>query len=257
MPQQKPLVLVVDDDPALVRLVSLNLELDGYQVLTAASGSTAIDLMQKEQPSLVLLDVMMPGMDGFQTCQRIRDFTAVPIIMITAKGGVEDVVHGLDIGADDYITKPFSITEMLARVKAVLQRAKFPQETAQPPFVSSQLCIDFAHHQVTLAGEEIMLPPTEYRILCLLARNAGRVITHDQLLTEVWGKEYRGDTHILQVAVARLRKKLGDDSSNPKYVATRPGIGYTLRKPKETPAPSPGTGELVPCAGGSDDRPKP
>ena len=144
--------------------------------------------MQKEQPSLVLLDVMMPGIDGFQTCQRMRDFTRMPIIMITAKGGVEDVVHGLDVGADDYITKPFSITEMLARVKAVLQRAKFPQETAQPPFVSGQLCIDFAHHQVTLAGEEIMLPPTEYRILCLLARNAGRVITHDQLLTEVWGR---------------------------------------------------------------------
>ncbi len=139
MPQQKPLILVVDDDPALVRLVSLNLELDGYQVLSAASGSAAIDLIQKEQPSLVLLDVMMPGMDGFQTCQRIRDFSGVPIIMITAKGGVEDVVHGLDIGADDYITKPFSITEMLARVKAVLQRAKFPQETAQPPFISGQL----------------------------------------------------------------------------------------------------------------------
>ena len=252
MSQQKPLLLVVDDDPALVRLVSLNLELDGYQVVTAPNGKTAIDLIEKEQPALVLLDVMMPGMDGFQTCARVREFSEVPIIMLTAKGGVEDVVHGLDIGADDYVIKPFSITELLARIKAVLQRSKFPQETAQPPFISGQLCINFAHHQVTIDGKEVLLPPTEYRILCLLARNAGRVITHDQLLTEVWGKEYRGDTHILQVAIARLRKKIGDDSSNPKYIATRPGIGYTLRKPKDQGCLPASSGEPIPCDTGAD-----
>jgi len=233
MPQQKPLILIVDDDSGLVKLVSLNLELDGYQVVTAAEGKTALQLIKNEQPALVLLDIMMPGMDGFQACERIREFSEVPIIMITAKGGVEDVVHGLDIGADDYITKPFSINELLARVKAVLHRAKFPQEEPQPPFTSGQLRIDFDHHLVTIDEREVMLPPTEYRILCLLARNAGRVITHDYLLTEVWGREYRSDTHILQVAVARLRKKIGEDPSNPKYIATRPGIGYTFKKPKE------------------------
>jgi DNA-binding response OmpR family regulator len=248
MAPQKPLILVVDDDPALVRLVSLNLNLDGYQVVTAPDGKTAIELIQSEKPALVLLDIMMPGMDGFQTCGRIRDFSEIPIIMLTAKGGVEDVVHGLDIGADDYVTKPFSITELLVRVKAVLQRAKFPQESAQPPFISGQLSIDFAHHQVTVDSREVLLPPTEYRILCLLARNTGRVITHDHLLTEVWGREYRGDTHILQVAIARLRKKLGDDSSNPKYIVTRPGIGYAFRKSKDDSGHPNATGEPVPCA---------
>lgn len=248
MAPQKPLILVVDDDPALVRLVSLNLDLDGYQVVTAPDGETAIELIQQEKPALVLLDIMMPVMDGFQTCGRIRDFSEIPIIMLTAKGGVEDVVHGLDIGADDYVTKPFSITELLVRVKAVLQRAKFPQEAAQPPFTSGQLLIDFAHHQVTVDSTEVLLPPTEYRILCLLARNAGRVITHDHLLTEVWGREYRGDTHILQVAIARLRKKLGDDSSNPKYIVTRPGIGYTFRRAKDDSGLPNASGEPVPCA---------
>jgi DNA-binding response OmpR family regulator len=252
MPQQKPLLLVVDDDPTLVKLVSLNLEMDGYQVVTAANGETAIELIQKEQPALVLLDVMMPGMDGFQTCTRVREFSEIPIIMLTAKGGVEDVVHGLDIGADDYVVKPFSITELLARIKAVLQRSKFPQEPAQPPFTSGQLSINFAHHQVTIDDKEVLLPPTEYRILCLLARNAGRVITHDNLLTEVWGKEYRSDTHILQVAVARLRKKLGDDSSNPKYIATRPGIGYTLKKPKDQDCLPASSSDPIPCATGAD-----
>jgi len=231
MPQQKPLLLVVDDDPALVRLVSLNLELDGYQVVTAPNGKTAIDLIEKEQPALVLLDVMMPGMDGFQTCARVREFSEVPIIMLTAKGRSEDAIQGLNVGADDYVIKPFSTEELLARVRAVLRRAKFPEEMPQPPFASGELSIDFARHQVTAGGEEIMLTPTEYRILCLLARNAGRTITQDQLLTEVWGQEYCGDTHILQVAVARLRKKIHDDPGSPKYIVTRPGIGYTFKKP--------------------------
>jgi DNA-binding response OmpR family regulator len=230
---QKSLIVVVDDDPGILKLVSLNLQLEGFRVVTAADGKEAVQLVHDEQPALVLLDVMMPVMDGFQACERIREFSEVPIIMLTAKGGIEDVVRGLDTGADDYVVKPFSINELVARVKAVLHRTKFPQEMPQPAFASGDLCIDFAQHQVKISDSEIVLPPTEYRILCLLARNAGRVITHEQLLTEVWGREYRGDTHILQVAVARLRKRLGDDPSNPKYIATRPGIGYTFKKPRE------------------------
>ena len=231
MPHRKPLILVVDDDPGILKLVSTNLDLEGYQVITARDGTAAIQVVENQQPTLVVLDIMMPGIDGFQTCQGIREFSEVPIIMLTAKGRSEDVIQGLNVGADDYVIKPFSTEELLARVRAVLRRAKFPEEMPQPPFASGELSIDFARHQVTAGGEEIMLTPTEYRILCLLARNAGRTITQDQLLTEVWGQEYCGDTHILQVAVARLRKKIHDDPGSPKYIVTRPGIGYTFKKP--------------------------
>lgn len=233
MPLQKSLIVVVDDDPGILKLVSLNLQLEGFSVITASDGKEALQLIRNSQPALVLLDIMMPVMDGFQTCERIREFSDVPIIMLTAKNGTEDIVRGLDMGADDYVVKPFSINELVARVKAVLHRTKFPQEVPQPTFLSGDLTIDFAQHQVKIADREIVLPPTEYRILCLLARNVGRVITHEQLLTEVWGREYRGDTHILQVAIARLRKRLGDDPGNPQYIATRPGIGYTFKKPRE------------------------
>ncbi len=234
MPHRKPLILVVDDDPGILKLVSANLDLEGYQVVTARDGKAAIEVVENQQPTLVVLDIMMPGIDGFQTCQGIREFSEVPIIMLTAKGRAEDVIQGLNVGADDYVIKPFSTEELLARVRAVLRRAKFPEEMPQPPFTSGNLSIDFARHQVTIGEEEVMLTPTEYRILCLLARNSGRTITQDQLLTEVWGQEYCGDTHILQVAVARLRKKIQDDPGNPKYIVTRPGIGYTFKKPIET-----------------------
>jgi DNA-binding response OmpR family regulator len=233
-----------------VRLINLNLELEGFSVISANNGKLALQMIKDQEPTLVLLDIMLPNMDGFQVCARIREFSDVPIIMITAKGGAEDIVHGLDIGADDYVIKPFSINELVARVKAVLHRAKFPQENAQPPFACGHLSIDFNHHLVTIEGKEVLLPPTEYRILCLLARNAGRVLTHDQLLTEVWGREYRSDTHILQVAVARLRKRLGDDPGIPKYIVTRPGIGYTFRRPKE-PCP-PSVDDSLFCATGQD-----
>ncbi len=230
MPHRKPVVLVVDDDPGILKLVSLNLELEGYQVLTANEGKLAVQIVENDQPTLVILDIMMAGMDGFQVCQRVREFSEVPIIMLTAKGRVEDVIHGLDVGADDYVVKPFSTDELLARVRAVLRRARFPEEMPQPPFAAGDLTIDFSRHQVNIDDTEVVLTPTEYRILCMLARNAGKALTQDQLLTEVWGQEYCGDTHILQVAVARLRKKLNDDPGSPKYILTRPGIGYMFKK---------------------------
>ncbi len=230
MPHRKPVILVVDDDPGILKLVSLNLELEGYQVLTANEGKAALQIAENDQPTLVILDIMMAGMDGFQVCQRVREFSEVPIIMLTAKGRVEDVIHGLDVGADDYVVKPFSTDELLARVRAVLRRARFPEEMPQPPFTSGDLTIDYSRHQVSINETEVVLTPTEYRILCMLARNAGKALTQDQLLTEVWGQEYCGDTHILQVAVARLRKKLGDEPGSPKYILTRPGIGYMFKK---------------------------
>jgi DNA-binding response OmpR family regulator len=232
MMTQEPLVVVADDDPETLKLVSLNLRLEDFRVATAADGKEAVQSVCDKQPALVLLDIMMPVMDGFQACERIREFSEVPIIMLTAKSSVEDVVHGLDIGADDYVVKPFSADELVARVKAVLHRTKFPQEVPEPMFASDDLCIDYSQHQVKIADKEILLTPTEYRVLSLLARNAGRVLTYEQILTEVWGREYRSDTHVLQVLMGRLRQQLGDSVAKPKYIATRQGTGYVFNRPK-------------------------
>ena len=229
MADRRPLILVVDDDVALLKLMGRDLELAGYQAITASDGKTGLQLIKNEEPTLVILDIMMPGLDGFQVCERVREFSQVPIVMLTAKGRPEDVVYGLDIGADDYVVKPFSIEILLARIKAVLRRAQFPEEMVHSTFTSGELYIDFTHRRVTVDGEEIVLTPTEYGILHLLARNADSIIPHDYLLTEVWGWEYRGDTHILQAAMNRLRKKLGDTGSDRKYIVTRSGVGYTLK----------------------------
>jgi len=232
MMTQEPLVVVADDDPGTLKLVSLNLEMEDFRVMTATDGKEAVKLVRDVQPTLALLDIRMPVMDGFKACERIREFSEVPIIMLTAIGGVEDVVRGLDIGADDYIVKPFSVNELVARVKAVLYRTRIPQQVPQPTFVSGDLCIDFSQHQVTIADKEILLTPTEYRVLCLLARNAGRILTYQQILTGVWGDEYRSDTRVLQVLMWRLRRRLGDSADIPKYIATRPGVGYAFNKRK-------------------------
>jgi DNA-binding response OmpR family regulator len=226
MHEQQPLVLVVDDDPALLKLMGDSLGLAGYRVITASEGKTALQLVEDSKPDLVLLDVMMPDMDGWQVCQRVRQFSQVPIIMLTAKAQSEDVIHGLEIGAQDYVVKPFSVDVVLARVKAVLRRSKFPEEMPQAILTSGELCIDVAQHTVRLAGEEVKLTPTEYRLLCLLARNAGKVIPPERLLTEIWGRQYHGDTHLLQVVINRLRKKIKDNPRSPRYIATRSGIGY-------------------------------
>jgi DNA-binding response OmpR family regulator len=226
MPSRKPLILVVDDDPKILKLMKRDLQLEGYRVATATGGRIALQLIEDEEPDLVILDIMMPDMDGLQVFQRVRQFSQVPIIMLTAKAQSEDVIHGLEAGAEDYVVKPFSVDVALARVKAVLRRTKFPEEQPQSPLTSGKLCIDVAQHAVRLAGNEIKLTPTEYRLLCLLARNAGKVIPTDRLLTEVWGWQYRGDTHLLQVAINRLRKKIKDNPSSPRYIATRSGIGY-------------------------------
>ena len=226
MHEQKPLVLVVDDDPALLKLMRDSLALMDYSVITASDGKTALQLIEDSKPALVLLDIIMPGMDGWQVCQHVRQFSQVPIIMLTAKAQSEDVIHGLEIGAQDYVVKPFSVDVVLARVKAVLRRSKFPEEMPQAPLTSGELHIDVAQHTVRLAGEEVKLTPTEYKLLCLLARNAGKVIPPDRLLTEVWGWQYHGDTHLLQVAISRLRKKIKDNPRSPRYIATRSGIGY-------------------------------
>ncbi|MBL7119585.1 MAG: response regulator transcription factor [Dehalococcoidia bacterium] len=231
MSDRTPLILVIDDDVALLKLMKRDLRMAGYLAITATDGKTGLQLIKNEEPTLVILDIMMPGLDGFQVCERIREFSPVPIIMLTAKGRPEEVIHGLEIGADDYVIKPFSIEIVLARIKAVLRRAQFLEETVQSTFTSGELSIDFSRHRVTLDTREIALTPTEYGILRLLASNAGSMVTHEFLLTQVWGLEYRGDTHILQAAVNRLRKKIGDTGSNRKYIITRSGVGYSLKSP--------------------------
>jgi len=206
------------------------LQLEGYRVLKASGGESALDMFDEETPDLVLLDIMMPIVDGYTVCRRIREFSQIPIIMVTAKGNDEEKVAGLDAGADDYVTKPFSSSELAARVRAVLRRTRLWNEQPKPAFCYEDLVVDFARHRVTVGEREVNLTATEYRVLSYLARNTGRVVTPDQILERVWGEEYIGDTHLLQVNIARLRKKLDDNAGVPRYILTRPGIGYMMAK---------------------------
>ncbi len=228
MRSRKATILVVDDDVRVLRMVRRILELEGYKVVTADGGQAALDLLQETNPDLVLLDIMMPDIDGYSVCHRIREFSPVPIIMVTAKGKDEEKVAGLDAGADDYVTKPFSAKELNARIRAVLRRSQLWGEKPEPAFCLDNLTVDFARGRVTVGGDEVALTATEYRIIAYLARNAGRVLTPDAILGHVWGEEYAGESHLLQVNIARLRKKIGDSAKNPKYVKTKPGIGYVM-----------------------------
>ncbi len=228
-------VLVVDDEPRYLRLMEVNLNTESYRVITAADGQQAIDRTAAEKPDLILLDVMMPVMDGFTACERIREFSAVPIIIITAKGEERDRVRGLDAGADDYIVKPFSAQELLARVRAVLRRAERQQASDfhQPVLTHHELTIDLPRALVTSTGREIALTATEYRLLQTLAASLGQVMTAEELLTTVWGPEYKDDKEILWVCLSRLRQKIEPDPKNPIHIVTRQGIGYLM--PPEKP----------------------
>lgn len=232
MPAKKTTILTADDDPQLLRLMTRNLQLEGYEVLPASDGQQALEQIEEKSPDLVLLDVMMPRLDGFAVCHKVREFSSVPIIIVTARGQDQDKVRGLDLGADDYLTKPFSVDELLARVRAVLRRSQFTaKENAQALLdttTSGELTIDYSQHQVLLAGKEILLTPIEYRIIAYLAQNAGRVVTQDLLLEHVWGPEYLGESHMLQVNINRLRHKIEDDPTHPQYILTKVGVGYSL-----------------------------
>ena len=232
MPAKKTTILAADDDPQLLRLITRNLQLEGYDVLAASDGQQALELIENNSPDLVLLDVMMPRMDGFTVCYRVREFSSVPIIIITARGQDQDKVRGLDLGADDYLTKPFSVDELLARVRAVIRRSQFTaRELTQglrATTATGNLVIDYSQHIVMLNGREIALTPTEYCIIAYLAQNVGRVVTQDLLLEHVWGPEYLGESHMLQVNINRLRRKLEVDATQPHYILTKVGVGYSL-----------------------------
>jgi len=230
MSSKKNLVLVVDDDIRILRMMKHILELEGFQVLIANNGDSALKTFDKETPDLVLLDIMMPDMDGYTVCEHIREFSQVPVIMVTAKGDDKEKVEGLDIGADDYVTKPFSASELTARVRAVLRRIGIRDKPQEATFCYKDLAIDYASRRVMVDKKEIKLTSTEYKLLSYISLNAGRVVTPDQLLNKIWGEEYIGAPHLLQVNVARLRKKLGDNAKRPAYILTRPGIGYIMSK---------------------------
>jgi len=221
-------VLVVDDEERMAHFVRLNLEQDGFHVVEAYRGLDAIQKMRDSMPDLILLDIMMPDIDGFEALQMIREISSVPVIMLTAKGEEEDKVRGLELGADDYITKPFSPRELTSRVKAVMRRAEMG--TASPTHemieVDDRLKLDFGKREVWVEGKIIKLRPTEYRLLYHLVQNAGWVLTYDQLLAKVWGYEYRDEPHYVRLYINYLRQKLEPDLANPRYIFTERGVGY-------------------------------
>ena len=225
-------ILLVDDDPQIIRFVRANLEAAGYRLLTSTDPLDALELVDLEMPDMIILDVMMPGIDGYEFCQRIREFSNMPIIMLTARDETQDKVKGLSLGADDYLTKPFSIQELLARVEAVMRRGKSPEEAGtRPSFVAGDLRVDFALRRVTLKEQEIALTHTEYKLLCQLVGNAGRVMLHQELLSEVWGPEYRDEVAYLRAYILYLRRKIEPDPHQPIYILSKPGIGYMFAVP--------------------------
>ncbi len=239
-------ILVVDDEAVLVETIAYNLEQAGYQVLTAADGGSALEAARRETPDLVILDLMLPEMDGLEVCRQLRrehTTATIPIMMLTAKGDEIDKVVGLEVGADDYVTKPFGRRELLARVRALLRRADYPaagndhalQETSgevprpSRELVAGPLRIDLAGRRVNCRGQDLELQPKQFDLLTYLVRNRGTVLTRDQLLQNVWGYDYVGDTRTVDVHVRWLREKLEEDPANPKLIQTVRGVGYCFR----------------------------
>jgi two-component system KDP operon response regulator KdpE len=222
-------ILVIDDAPDVIESVRLGFTLQWreVEVLGAERGERGLDLVEQEKPDLVLLDVGLPDIDGYEVLKQVRAFSDVPVVMLTARDDTLDLVKGLELGADDYVTKPFNHLELLARVKAVLRRLDMPAPAARvPSFRSGDLDMDFARQELRLAGERVELTPTEYKLLYHLVRNAGYVLTHGTLLAKVWGREYVDEVDYLRVYVRRLRDKLGDDPERPRYIRTERGMGY-------------------------------
>jgi two-component system KDP operon response regulator KdpE len=221
-------VVIIDDEPSLIKFVSQNLRARGYDVADAANGLEGIERVKEYKPDLVILDINMPGMDGFEVCSYIRQFSDAAIIMLTASGHEGDKIRALDLGADDYLTKPFGIGELMARVRAVMRRVSQAEtRTARREQVSAgDLNVDFEHRRVSVKGSPVKLTPTEFSLLEQLVTRPDVVVTHRELLSNVWGAEYRDETEYLRVYVGRLRRKIEDDPANPRYLLTEPGVGY-------------------------------
>lgn len=226
----RPVILVVDDEPQILRVMRAGLPARGYDVRTASGGEEALEELRKEMPDLVILDLVMPGMSGLEVCQRVREFASVPIIVLSAKGSEGDKVAALDSGADDYVTKPFGMNELLARIRAVLRRS--PASEADSPVLSvGDVVIDSAERRVVIAGRDVKLTPKEFDVLKYLVRNAGKVVTHRKLLQAVWGWQSSEQTEYLRVVINQLRRKIEIDSQHPQYILTEPWVGYRFNIP--------------------------
>ena len=223
-------ILVVDDDQAILRLLSTNLRARDYKVTTAMDGEEALEAVERDFVDLIVLDIMMPRLDGVEVCRRLREWSNVPVIVLSANGGEKDKVRCLELGADDYLTKPFGIAELMARIKTALRHGGSAKNTPAHPatFTCGDLEINFPLRRVTVAGTEVELTPTEYSLLQHLAINADKVLTHSMLLQSVWGNEYSSEKEYLRVFIGRIRKKLEADPQNPQYIQTVPGVGYHL-----------------------------
>jgi DNA-binding response OmpR family regulator len=223
-------ILVVDDERRYRELLEMDLSRRGYRVLLAGDGLRALDLVEQGSLDLVVLDLRLPDMDGYEVCRRIRELSSVPVIMLTARAEEQDKVRGLRAGADDYVTKPFSAEELLARVEAVLRRSEGAHAAGTATFEHDGLRIDFDERHVSVGGREVELTASEYRLLSELVLNAGRVMVHDELLHRVWGTGYEGASELLHTAIRRLRRKIEADPGSPRYIVTKRGIGYVLPK---------------------------
>ncbi|MHB1133298.1 MAG: response regulator transcription factor [Chloroflexota bacterium] len=220
-------ILIVDDEPDLLNAVRLYLEEEGFLLFSATDGLAALEIVRERLPDLVVLDVQMPKMDGFETLRRLREISPVPVIMLTVRSAEADKVRGLKMGADDYVTKPFSQRELLGRIQAVLRRAESPPHLPKTRVeVDDYLQIDFSRNEVWVGGKLVQLSPTEYRLLYHLVSSAGRVLTYETLLSKVWGWEYREEHHYVRLYISYLRQKVEPDPTHPRYILTEKGLGY-------------------------------
>ncbi|MFH1805890.1 MAG: response regulator transcription factor [Pseudomonadota bacterium] len=222
-------VLIIDDEPQIRKFLRISLGAQGYDVIEAANGQSGIEKCALDSPDLVILDLGLPDMDGQEVLAKIREWSDVPVIVLSVRSNEEEKVTALDHGANDYVTKPFGIAELIARVRVVLRNRKSEDVTGSE-IVSGKLRIDLAAHKVFLVGEELKLTKKEFALLTLLARNAGRIITHQLILREIWGPAQEHETHYLRIYIGHLRQKLGDDPLNPKYIENEPGVGYRFRR---------------------------
>lgn len=228
--QRDMTILIVDDEARIRDFVRMNLELEHYRVIEANDGIQALEQLRENLPDLIVLDVMMPEMDGFEALRAIREVSTVPVIMLTVRQNEQDKIHGLDLGADDYLAKPFSPRELLSRIRALLRRSLMaPPSRKTEIVVDPDLRIDFARREVVVRGKKVVLRPTEYRLLYHLVSNAGRLLTHETLLSKVWGREYRDEAHYLRLYITYLRQKLEKDPAHPQYILTERGVGYRFK----------------------------